>query len=84
MSELVGPRTVVTVGAGGPSAVRGGGVGGTRLVEEPEGQLRDWHRPRDLLPDGFETVLGADSVLHETVDRIMFGTGLALVPALDR
>ncbi|MER5901212.1 hypothetical protein ABT150_14125 [Streptomyces mirabilis] len=53
-------------------------------MEESEGQLRDWHRPRDLLPDGFETVLGADSALHETVDRIMFGTDLSLVPALDR
>ncbi|WP_415926032.1 hypothetical protein [Streptomyces sp. AK02-04a] len=55
-----------------------------RLVEELEGQLRDGHRPRDLLPDGFETVLGADSALHETVDRIMFDTGLAHLPALDR
>ncbi|MFJ7095772.1 hypothetical protein ACIQWL_36905 [Streptomyces mirabilis] len=53
-------------------------------MEELEGRLRDWHRPRDLLPDGFETVLGADSTLHETVDRIMFDTGLAHLPALDR
>ncbi|MFF7176688.1 AAA family ATPase [Streptomyces pseudovenezuelae] len=49
-----------------------------------ETQLRDWYRPRDLLPGGVETVIGADSVLHETVDRIMLDTGLAHLPAVDR
>ncbi|MFE5118357.1 kinase [Streptomyces sp. NPDC056669] len=49
-----------------------------------ETQLRDWYRPRDLLPDGLETVIGADSALHSTVDRIMLDTGLAHLPALDR
>lgn len=49
-----------------------------------ETQLRDWYRSRDLLPDGIETVIGADSALHETVDRIMLDTGLAHLPALDR
>ncbi|HSY00183.1 MAG TPA: AAA family ATPase [Streptomyces sp.] len=49
-----------------------------------ETQLRDWYRPRDLLPDGGETVIGADSALHETVDRVMRDTGLAHLPALDR
>ncbi|GAA3381086.1 kinase [Streptomyces sannanensis] len=49
-----------------------------------ETQLRDWYRPRDLLPEGLETVIGADSALQETVDRIMFETGLAHLPALDR
>ncbi|MEU0068888.1 AAA family ATPase [Streptomyces sp. NPDC006332] len=49
-----------------------------------ETQLRDWYRSRDLLPDGTETVIGADSALHETVDRIMLDTGLAHLPALDR
>ncbi|MGK3111079.1 kinase [Streptomyces sp. WAC05858] len=48
-----------------------------------ETQLRDWYRPRDLLPDGLETVIGADSVLHGTVDRILLETGLAHLPALD-
>jgi predicted kinase len=48
-----------------------------------ETQLRDWYRPRDLLPGGTETVIGADSALHGTVDRIMLETGLAHLPALD-
>ncbi|MGX1267559.1 hypothetical protein RKD18_000753 [Streptomyces phaeoluteigriseus] len=49
-----------------------------------EARLRDWYRPRDLLPCGTETVIGADSALHETVDRIMLDTGLAQLPATDR
>ncbi|WP_225824129.1 AAA family ATPase [Streptomyces naphthomycinicus] len=49
-----------------------------------ETQLRDWYRPRDLLPDGLETVIGADSTLHETVDRVMSDTGLDRLPAVDR
>ncbi|MFF3350186.1 kinase [Streptomyces sp. NPDC002779] len=47
-------------------------------------QLRDWYREHDLLPGGIETVIGADSALHETVDRIMLDTGLAYLPAVDR
>ncbi|MGW2017650.1 kinase [Streptomyces sp. NPDC001927] len=49
-----------------------------------ETQLRDWYRPRDLLAGGFETVIGADSSLEETVGHIMLETGLAHLPALDR
>ncbi|MFJ2263514.1 AAA family ATPase [Streptomyces sp. NPDC087844] len=49
-----------------------------------ERQLRDWYRERDLLPGGIETVIGGDSALHETVDRIMNVTGLAHLPAVDR
>ncbi|MFJ5264855.1 AAA family ATPase [Streptomyces sp. NPDC088387] len=49
-----------------------------------ETRLREWYRPRDLLPDGSETVIDAGSALHETVDRIMCDTGLAHVPAQDR
>ncbi|MFG2949972.1 AAA family ATPase [Streptomyces adustus] len=49
-----------------------------------QAQLRAWYRPLDLLPGGFETVVGADSTLPETVDRIMVDTGLAQLPALDR
>ena len=51
-------------------------------VNEP--QLRDWYRERDLLPSGLETVLGANSALHETVDRITNDTGLVHLPAVDR
>ncbi|KAF3470047.1 hypothetical protein GL259_00660 [Streptomyces sp. Tu 3180] len=49
-----------------------------------EAQLRDWYRSRDLLPGGVETVIGADSTLAATVDRIMLDTGLAGLPAMDR
>lgn len=49
-----------------------------------ETQLRDWYRPRDLLPGGMETIIGADSAVHETVDLIMLDTGLASLPAVDR
>ncbi|MFE0438745.1 AAA family ATPase [Streptomyces nigra] len=49
-----------------------------------EAQLRDWYRELDLLPSGIETVIGADSALHETVGRIMIDTGLAHLPAIDR
>ncbi|MFD0561775.1 AAA family ATPase [Kitasatospora saccharophila] len=45
--------------------------------------LRGWYRERDLLPGGIETVVGADSALPDTVDRIMRDTGLAHLPALD-
>jgi predicted kinase len=48
-----------------------------------EAQLRDWYRPRDLLPGGVETVIGADSPLRQTIDRIMHDTGLAGLPAPD-
>ncbi|MFG3590316.1 AAA family ATPase [Streptomyces sp. NPDC047990] len=49
-----------------------------------EAQLREWFRPRDLLPGGTETVIGADSALRETVDRILHDTGLAHLPEVDR
>ncbi|MEV1079268.1 AAA family ATPase [Streptomyces sp. NPDC050211] len=48
-----------------------------------ETQLRDWYRPLDLLPGGIETVIGADSTLAATVDRIMVETGLTGLPALE-
>ncbi|MEU7051971.1 MULTISPECIES: kinase [Streptomyces] len=55
------------------------------LADEVDAKrLRDWYRPLDLLPGGIETVIGADSTLRETIDRIMFDTGLAHLPALDR
>ncbi|MET9661670.1 AAA family ATPase [Streptomyces sp. NPDC006510] len=51
------------------------------LAHVTERELRDWYRERDLLPEGVETVIGADSSLAETVERIMHDTGLALLPA---
>ncbi|MFF7237842.1 AAA family ATPase [Streptomyces collinus] len=47
-------------------------------------RLRDWYRPRDLLPGGLETVIGAHSTLPDSVGRIMLDTGLAHLPAIDR
>lgn len=46
-----------------------------------ETELRTWYRPRDLLPDGAESVIGADSSLAGTIDRIMTETGLDRLPA---
>ncbi|MFC9819359.1 AAA family ATPase [Streptomyces erythrochromogenes] len=50
------------------------------LAQVTELELRDWYRERDLLPGGIETVVGADSALAETVDRVMRDTGLAGLP----
>ncbi|MET7741061.1 AAA family ATPase [Streptomyces sp. NPDC005385] len=61
----------------------------TRHAQKPiadevdEAQLRDWYRPRDLLPGAVETVIDADSALRDTVDRVMLDTGLAHLPAVD-
>jgi hypothetical protein len=44
-------------------------------------ELRAWYRASDLLPGGTETVIGADSSLEETVDRVMRESGLAGLPA---
>jgi predicted kinase len=41
-----------------------------------EAELRSWYRPLDLLPGAAETVIGADSPLVETVERVMRDTGL--------
>ncbi|MDX2561107.1 kinase [Streptomyces sp. TX20-6-3] len=46
-------------------------------------EMRSWYRERDLLPGGVETVVGADSSLAETVERIMRDTGLAGLPPLE-
>ncbi|MEU3657889.1 AAA family ATPase [Streptomyces sp. NPDC032161] len=49
-----------------------------------EARLRELYRPRDLLSGGVETVIGADSTLAASVERIMRDTGLDGLPALDR
>ncbi|WP_425246303.1 kinase [Streptomyces sp. NEAU-NA10] len=51
--------------------------------EVGEADLRDRYRELDLLPGGVETVVGADSTLERTVDRIMLDTGLTALPALE-
>ncbi|MFF0245638.1 AAA family ATPase [Streptosporangium sandarakinum] len=45
-----------------------------------EAEMRQWYRPRDLLPDGSETIIGEDSSLEETVRRILRETGLSSQP----
>ncbi|MFE4614237.1 hypothetical protein ACFRK5_38705 [Streptomyces niveus] len=49
--------------------------------EYGERELRDWYRPLDLLRDGNETIIGADSPLEATVDHVMPNIGLARLPA---
>lgn len=51
--------------------------------EVGESQLREWYRPLDLLPGSIETVIHSDSILADTVDRIMHDTDLARLPAMD-
>ncbi|MFG2407621.1 hypothetical protein ACGFR8_25460 [Streptomyces brevispora] len=46
-------------------------------------ELRDWYRPRDLLPGGAESLIGAADSLAGTTDRIMTETGLATLTPLD-
>ncbi|QRV31735.1 kinase [Streptomyces californicus] len=52
--------------------------------EVHESHLREWYRPGDLLPGGVETVIGHDSALETTVERVMRETGLAGLPPTDR
>ncbi|MFJ7276967.1 AAA family ATPase [Kitasatospora sp. NPDC098663] len=47
------------------------------LAAVTERELRDWYREHDLLPGGIETVVGSDSTLHDSVDRIMRDTALS-------
>ncbi|WP_338693754.1 AAA family ATPase [Streptomyces sp. Q6] len=50
------------------------------LAQVNEGHLREWYRERDLLPGALECVIGVDSPLEETVERIMTETGLNRLP----
>ncbi|MEV7598503.1 AAA family ATPase [Kitasatospora sp. NPDC089797] len=47
------------------------------LAAVTERDLRDWYHEHDVLPGGVETVIGSDSSLHDTVDRIMRDTALS-------
>jgi hypothetical protein len=42
--------------------------------------MRQWYQDRDLLPDGCEIVLGEDSSLEETVQRILCDSNLMANP----
>ncbi|WP_405498347.1 kinase [Streptomyces sp. NBC_00096] len=45
-------------------------------AEYGEAELREWFRPLDLLPGDWETVVGAEDSLEDTVARVMAETGL--------
>lgn len=51
------------------------------LTRVSERELRAWYHERDVLPGGVETVVGTDSALNDTVERIMRDTGLAGLPS---
>ncbi|MER7750831.1 AAA family ATPase [Kitasatospora sp. NPDC097643] len=53
------------------------------LTAVTERELRDWYREHDVLPGGIETVIGSDSTLHDTVDRILRETALSQLPPRD-
>jgi zinc D-Ala-D-Ala dipeptidase len=42
--------------------------------------MSGWYRDLDLLPDGIEQVIPANSPLQATVERVMNDTGLAQAP----
>ncbi|MFI5763065.1 AAA family ATPase [Streptomyces sp. NPDC051563] len=46
-------------------------------AELGEAELRDWYRPLDLLPGDWESVIGAEHSLEDTVTRVMAETGLS-------
>ncbi|WP_307827818.1 kinase [Planomonospora sp. ID82291] len=46
-----------------------------------ESELREWYRERDLLPGGWETIIGQDSSLEATVQRVLDDSGLMSAPA---
>ncbi|MGP3751034.1 M15 family metallopeptidase [Streptomyces sp. IBSNAI001] len=49
----------------------------TYLEQVTDTHLTSWYRELDLLPGGLETVIPADSTLHDTVARIVRDTDLA-------
>ncbi|MFD5148784.1 AAA family ATPase [Streptomyces sp. NPDC058401] len=45
-------------------------------AEVGEAQMREWYRPLDLLPGDWESVIGTEHSLEDTVARVMAETGL--------
>ncbi|MBP0458798.1 kinase [Streptomyces montanisoli] len=54
------------------------------LAHVNEGHLRDWYREEDLLPNGLETIIDAASTLDDTVQQILFESGLGGILPIDR
>lgn len=52
-----------------------------QAAEFGEAEMRDWYRPGDLLPGGGERVIGADSTLEASIERVMDELGLAQDPS---
>ncbi|MEW1865631.1 kinase [Streptomyces sp. NPDC088194] len=52
--------------------------------EYGEAEMRGWYRAADLLPGGVETVIGAESALTASVERILRETGLGRWAAGER
>ncbi|GGT04887.1 hypothetical protein GCM10010156_73330 [Planobispora rosea] len=52
-----------------------------QAAEYGEAEMRQWYRERDLLPGGWETIIGQDSSLEVTVQRVLGDSGLLSAPA---
>lgn len=46
--------------------------------------LRDWYRAKDVLPDGLETLIDADSTPDDTIQQTLRESGLDQVLPIDR
>ena len=53
-------------------------------AEYGEAEMRGWYRELDLLPDGMEHIVSAETSLSDTVQLIMSNTGLASEPTSSR
>lgn len=51
-------------------------AGKPRAAEYGEAEMREWYRPLDLLPGDWESVVGVEDSLEDTVTRVMEETGL--------
>ncbi|MGW6686290.1 AAA family ATPase [Streptomyces sp. NPDC054961] len=56
-------------------------VGKPQAAEYGEERMREWYRPLDLLSGDWESVIGADASLEDTVVRVMKETGLGVATA---
>lgn len=53
-----------------------------QAVEYGAAEMSAWYRDNDLLPDGIEQVIPADSSLEQTVERVMTDAGLVQRPVV--
>jgi hypothetical protein len=69
-----GPRPVLREVAG---YLLGDGRDVPQATQYGRAEMSAWYREHDLLPDGIEQIIPADSPLHATAERIMNDTALA-------